>query len=478
MAIPQGFDQIMLDACPTVYTTLLPLCPQVAAITAGGPTAFCEGGSVTLSASTDLDGAVIQWWANGQPLGIFADELITEVGGVYAVSVTYFDCPMLISNTIEVTVYPTPVATISGLNAQYCSNDAAVMVSAQPQGGVWTGPVMNGMFNPASAGPGTYEIGYSGFDANGCAYSTSVMVTVYQAPIAMISGLGGEYCSSNEAVPVMVSPAGGMLMGAGIQGMMFNPSAAGEGMFEIMYSGTDANGCAFATSVMVTVYEQPMPMITGAPGAICLANSNIQLGATYAGGMFSSEPQGAVSMDGMFMPSGPGMYAITYSGTYGPCTYSTSVMIEVTSDPVVTVFGLNEFYCSNGVRTTLSGQPAGGTFSGPGVDGDEFSPVLAGPGTHIVTYSGESNGCFYSAGFTVTVNTAISVAVVSANGPTGITQNNGSISVAASGGQGGYIYTLGSASNETGVFENLYAGLYVITVTAVSYTHLTLPTKA
>ncbi len=316
MAIPQDFDQVMLDACPTVFTTLLPLCPQVAMISAGGPTEICEGGSVTLSAMTDLDGAVIQWWANGEPLGIFGSELVVETSGVYAVSVSYFECPILISN----------------------------------------------------------EIG-------------------------------------------------------------------------------------------VTVYEQPMPMITGAPEAICLANSNIQLGATIDGGMFTSEPEGAVGMDGTFIPSETGLYTITYSGVSGPCTYSTSVTIEVTADPVVTVFGLNAFYCANGARTTLSGQPAGGTFSGPGVDGDEFSPVLAGPGTHVVTYSGESNGCFYTASYEVVVGAAISVALVSAEGPTSITQNNGSISVTATGGVGGFTYTLGSESNETGVFENLYAGLYVVTAT-------------
>jgi len=35
----------------------------------------------------------------------------------------------------------------------------------------------------------------------------------------------------------------------------------------------------------------------------------------------------------------------------------------------------------------LSAIPAGGTFSGPGVTGNTFDPVLAGPGTHIISYS-------------------------------------------------------------------------------------------
>jgi hypothetical protein len=316
MAIPQDFDQIMLDACPTVFTTLLPLCPQVADLVALGPTAFCEGESVTLAAFTDLEGAVIEWWYNGVPQGVFGNEVMVDASGEYAFSVTYFDCPVLISNSITVTVYPTPVVAI-----------------------------------------------------------------------------------------------------------------------------------------------------LGAPSAICLANSAIQLEATLPDGIFTSDPADAISPEGMFMPSQTGVYTITYSGTYETCAYSTSVTIEVTPDPVVEIFGLDAFYCANAPRVTLSGLPAGGAFSGPGIDGDEFSPVLAGPGVHVVTYSGESNGCFYTLNYTVQVNSAINIAVVSANGPTGITQNNGSVTVAASGGQGGYTYSIGSVSNTTGVFENLNAGLYVITAT-------------
>ncbi|MDW8334693.1 MAG: fibronectin type III domain-containing protein, partial [Bacteroidia bacterium] len=391
MAIPQGFDQIMLNACPTVVTTILPLCPQVATISAAGPTTFCQGGSVTLNATTDLEGAVIQWWRNGQPLGIFGQQYAATQSGTYAFSVAYFDCPLLVSNSIVVTVHPPTTATISGLNAQYCTNAGTVSVS--------------------------------------------------------------------------VSPAGGVLSGPGVSGMMFNPALAGAGTHVITYSGTDNNGCSYSTSVTVQVFEQPAVQITGAPTAICLANSNIQLGATFAGGTFTSDPAGAVSPSGMFMPSQTGAYVVTYSGSNGPCTYSTSVTIEVTPNPVVNIFGLNTFYCANAPRSTLSAQPAGGTFSGPGIDGNEFSAVLAGPGAHVITYSGVSNGCEYSSSVQVVVNPAINLAVVSAAGPTSIAQNNGSITVSASGGQGGFVYTMGTMSNLTGVFQNLYAGLYVITAT-------------
>jgi len=43
---------------------------------------------------------------------------------------------------------------------------------------------------------------------------------------------------------------------------------------------------------------------------------------------------------------------------------------------------------------SLTGIPAGGTFSGPGVFFNGFNPVVAGPGIHTITYTvNNDNGC-------------------------------------------------------------------------------------
>ncbi|HQQ94641.1 MAG TPA: T9SS type A sorting domain-containing protein [Bacteroidia bacterium] len=49
--------------------------------------------------------------------------------------------------------------------------------------------------------------------------------------------------------------------------------------------------------------------------------------------------------------------------------------------------GLLPNYCVNSPTSALSSTVPGGTFSGPGVLGSVFSPSLAGPGTHTITYS-------------------------------------------------------------------------------------------
>lgn len=61
--------------------------------------------------------------------------------------------------------------------------------------------------------------------------------------------------------------------------------------------------------------------------------------------------------------------------------------------------GLATFYCDTAPPVALTGVPSGGTFSGPGINGNMFSPALAGIGTHqiIYTYADTVSNCYYNA---------------------------------------------------------------------------------
>lgn len=50
------------------------------------------------------------------------------------------------------------------------------------------------------------------------------------------------------------------------------------------------------------------------------------------------------------------------------------------------IVGLPDTYCAGSDAAFLTGSPAGGTFSGPGVAGGMFDPIAAGVGTHTITY--------------------------------------------------------------------------------------------
>lgn len=89
---------------------------------------------------------------------------------------------------------------------------------------------------------------------------------------------------------------------------------------------------------------------------------------------------------------------ITQGGTYtvvatdpNACTATSApVLVIYSGPPAVNITDLDTFYCIYHGQDTLTGTPIGGTFSGPGLTGPAnryFSPVLAGPGDHTITYT-------------------------------------------------------------------------------------------
>jgi len=86
------------------------------------------------------------------------------------------------------------------------------------------------------------------------------------------------------------------------------------------------------------------------------------------------------------------------NGSYFDTTYSeTPTNLEFTgpeTDLVAKIPELDSLYCLNKDSVHLHALPPGGVFSGPGVAGDYFFPLIAGVGTHAVTYLyNDPGGC-------------------------------------------------------------------------------------
>jgi len=74
--------------------------------------------------------------------------------------------------------------------------------------------------------------------------------------------------------------------------------------------------------------------------------------------------------------------------------------------PVISINNLASSYLLNDPSVSLSASPAGGVFSGPGVNGVVFNPSIAGVGYHTITYTLNSNGCIYEKSQSVLVSDA------------------------------------------------------------------------
>lgn len=152
--------------------------------------------------------------------------------------------------------------------------------------------------------------------------------------------------------------------------------------------------CEGYDTVTVTVY--PLPRAdAGNDVAICMGDS-VPLQAS-GGQWYLWSPALRLSCTACDAPIATPPVTTTYHvrvTDQNQCVNTDSVTITVNPLPTVTMSGLVQQYCLLDADVPLTGSPAGGFFSGTGMNGNNFSPPSAGPGTHTITYVfTDNNGC-------------------------------------------------------------------------------------
>jgi hypothetical protein len=176
--------------------------------------------------------------------------------GAHQITYTFTDGNGCSDSSIAMTtVQPLPTVTLTGLDAVYCEDDGVVLITGNPTGGSYSGRgVIANSFDPGLAGEGgPYPITYSYTDANGCAGSAVVNVSVNAIPTVGIIGLEETYCAYEGAVALTLVPSGGQLSGSGVSANTFTPSLAGAGTHLVVYVYSDNAGCTNSTTESVTV---------------------------------------------------------------------------------------------------------------------------------------------------------------------------------------------------------------------------------
>jgi len=98
------------------------------------------------------------------------------------------------------------------------------------------------------------------------------------------------------------------------------------------------------------------------------------------------------------IPNGVTVYAVNAAGCQSlPITLNVLIYQVL---PTITPIGP---FCAGAPCVNLVGSPAGGTFTGTGVVGNQFCPTTSGIGTFTLTYTVTSGGC------TFTTTTSVSV---------------------------------------------------------------------
>ena len=394
-------------ATDDVVVTVYPITPVVFI---GLPTSTCVN-----SAPITLTGAPAGGTFSGAGItGNIFDPALAGVGGPYPITYTYVDannCTQ--SATYNIMVYAAPFAPNIGFTpANVCINTTPLQLVGVPSGGVFSGPGVTGnTFDPAIAGLGTFTITYTVTNAQGCSNYHQRIITVNPLPTVSFSGLSSMHCTNEPPVPIFGNPSGGTFTGPGAGAATFSPFVAGPGTHTITYTYNDALGCSNFQSQVVTVSAPPTVSFVGLPTEYCVNAGHLTLVGNMGGTNFS----GSGVTGNLFDPTipGPGYTAITYTYTdpVTGCTNSVNATILVRPATAVGITGSTNA-CINGPSINLSGSPAGGVLSGAGVTGNQFNPVTAGLGNHVVTYTFTNSwGCITTATHTVTVHPQPSVAI-------------------------------------------------------------------
>jgi hypothetical protein len=248
------------DLTQSEITALYNSCSApIAAITPQSSTSFCQGGSVTLQATTG-SGYTYQWYNNGTAIqNATQSSYQATTSGNYTVMVTNGACNTTSAATVvTVNSNPTAVITPSG-NTTFCQG-GSVSLQANTGTGYTYEWYKNGVFI-SGASQSSYIATTSGnytvkvIDGSCNATSSAVTVTVNTNPTVSLASIGAF--TNYYATPVTLSgsPTGGTFSGAGVSGNTFNPQQAGLGATSINYSYTNASNCSGSASTSTIVYD-------------------------------------------------------------------------------------------------------------------------------------------------------------------------------------------------------------------------------
>jgi gliding motility-associated-like protein len=181
-----------------------------------------------------------------------------------------------------------------------------------------------------------------------------------------------------------------------------NISTLAAGNYTVSIS--DAHNCTSTQTFVVGTNPPPVVTLTPMPSFCEDAQPFVLSGGNPLGGTFS----GNSVTNGIFYPpvAGPGTHPITYTFIDGNNCVGTAVQnIIVHPKPTVSFNAVPDVCLTLASFNLNQGSPAGGTYYGVGLNGSNFSPLSAGPGTHTLLYVyTDGNNCTDSATQTVTVN--------------------------------------------------------------------------
>ncbi len=406
--------------------------PQIAA---SGPLTFCEGGSVTLTAS----GGTSYTWNTGSNNA----SINVSTGGTYNVLASNGPCSAT-SNDIVVEILNNPIVGANASESAICEGESVSLSGSGAVSYVWNNNVTNGVaFIPASTT--TYTV--SGTGANGCVGTANITITVNPLPNASFTPEFSGFCSGVSSIPLNASGLGlsnyeWFLNGnSSVSGNSPTFTATEPGAYTLTV--TNANGCEASSTLNLGTLADPTVSISSNSTTICAGSSEIITATPLSGAQYqwflNGNPLGGQVSSNIFSANQVGSYSVVITNS-GGCQ-GASNEIEFTAAPLPTA------QISSNTSNICSGQTA--LLSAELVAGASYQWLLNGnpiSGATSATYSANAAGSYQVVVSTDCSNTSNAINLVVQALPNAAGAISGSTSLCAGQSQ---TYSIANVPNAT-----------------------------
>jgi len=426
---------------------------------------LCNGGG-TGDAFVQVFGGVLPYSYLWSPTGQSTATATNLSNGTHIVTIT--DGNGCIHRDTVIISQPLPLAlTISQTNVSCFGGNngtatANISGGTTPYSFAWSSGSTAQTATSLSAGTDTLVV----TDNNGCIITGTVTIT--EPPLLVVS------LNANDVTCFNLSDgSAAAVVSGGAPGYTYNwnpgtgssVSALAPGSYTLIVS--DLNSC-----------QQSVPFTITQPVQLTLALASLSNVSCFGGadGMASVSANGGTPGYSYSWSPNVGstatvnnLSANTYTATVtdsNNCTASVSIIITQPSAPVSATSIVTNVSCSGGSDGSITVTPAGGTSSYTilwttnGSVSMTLSGVPAGNYPYIIT---DANGCTFNGSAAITEPPPITLSTTNTSTTCGL--SNGSATVTASGGAGGYTYVWTPNVSSTDSATNILSGNYTIDVT-------------
>jgi large repetitive protein len=314
------------------------------------------------------------------------------------------------SNKAQFDLRVNALPTVNANDTSYCNTPGLVKLPlAQPLNGTWSGTGLNNnQFSPEQAGGvGNYTLIYTFTDQNNCKSSDSARISVV-SPQTIDAGADSSFCISTKPfdLDLGAKPVGGRWreeqLGAINQGI-FDP-AVGARIYTFTYEFGTGN-CLVKDQKKIEVLALPVLALNENPSAVCVSLDSLSLKASPAGGKWETNKGNLSGQTFYPKQSGAQDYAFSYQYTDAKGC-SNQAMYKLSVNPLPTIKVNDTTYCNTPGAVALPlARPVGGSWSGPGLETNQFSPQRAGGvGNYRLLYSfKDQNNCQNTDSVTINV---------------------------------------------------------------------------